>query len=338
MTPSLGSGNGSDLNKKHQTTNALISESVCSSCTLKRVQEFANKVAVVTGAASGIGKAMAQRFAAEGMRLVLADIEDAPLLHFAGQLRASGVRVISQRVDVSQPGDLETLAARAYDEFGAVHLLCNNAGVLPPGAPVWKEPLQTWQWALGVNFFGVLHGVQAFVPRMLSAKHEAHVVNTASLAGLTTRPLMSAYNVSKRAVVALSECLYAELQLTTDKIHVPSSARHSQKPVWLRVRETSLDASEQMLPRLSVFTTRSSRPSKWARRRKKSSTQRSRQSAKTSFGISHIRNSMAAYANASSQYFRAATRLSTISAPPLFRLLNDNDGRPTCCPPSRSAS
>ena len=163
---------------------------------------------------------MAQRFAAEGMRLVLADIENEPLLQFAGQLRAAGVRVISERVDVSQRGDLETLAARAYDEFGAVHLLCNNAGVLPPGAPVWKEPLHTWQWALGVNFFGVLHGVQTFVPRMLNAKDEAHIVNTASLAGLTTRPLMSAYNVSKHAVVALSECLYAELQLTTDKIHV----------------------------------------------------------------------------------------------------------------------
>jgi NAD(P)-dependent dehydrogenase (short-subunit alcohol dehydrogenase family) len=184
------------------------------------VQEFANKVAVVTGAASGIGKAMAERFAAEQMRLVLADIEDAPLQEFAGQLRASGVRVVSERVDVSQSKDLEAFAARAYDEFGAVHLLCNNAGVLPPGAPVWKEPLQTWQWTLGVNFFGVLHGVQAFIPRMLSAGHEAHIVNTASLAGLTTRPLMSAYNVSKHAVVALSECLYAELQLTTDKIHV----------------------------------------------------------------------------------------------------------------------
>jgi NAD(P)-dependent dehydrogenase (short-subunit alcohol dehydrogenase family) len=112
------------------------------------------------------------------------------------------------------------LAARAYDEFGAVHLLCNNAGVLPPGAPAWKESLETWRWVLNVNFFGVLHGVKAFVPRMLSAKEEGHIVNTASLAGLTTRPLMSAYNVSKHAVVALSECLCAELQLTTDKIHV----------------------------------------------------------------------------------------------------------------------
>jgi NAD(P)-dependent dehydrogenase (short-subunit alcohol dehydrogenase family) len=163
---------------------------------------------------------MAQRFAAEGMRLVLADIEHSPLLQFAGELRAAGTQVVAERVDVSKPGDLEMLAAKAYDEFGAVHLLCNNAGILPPGAPVWKEPLSTWHWTLNVNFFGVLHGVQAFMPRMLKANHEAHIVNTASLAGLTTRPLMSAYNVSKHAVVALSECLYAELQLTTDKIHV----------------------------------------------------------------------------------------------------------------------
>ena len=184
------------------------------------MQGFANKVAVVTGAASGIGKAMAERFAAEGMRLVLGDIEHEPLLQFAEQLRAGGSEVISERVDVSKADDLETLAARAYDVFGAVNLLCNNAGVLPPGAPVWKEPLTTWHWTLNVNFFGVLHGVQAFVPRMLASTHEAHIVNTASLAGLTTRPLMAAYNVSKHAVVALSECLRAELQLTTAKIHV----------------------------------------------------------------------------------------------------------------------
>jgi NAD(P)-dependent dehydrogenase (short-subunit alcohol dehydrogenase family) len=184
------------------------------------VQDFKNKVAVVTGAASGIGKAMAQQFAGEGMHLLLADIEQEPLLQVSDALRSAGAHVLSERVDVSKPDDLERLATRAYDEFGAVHLLCNNAGVLPPGAPVWKEPLATWHWALDVNFFGVLHGVQAFVPRMLKANHEAHIVNTASLAGLTTRPLMSAYNVSKHAVVALSECLYSELRLTTDKIHV----------------------------------------------------------------------------------------------------------------------
>ena len=184
------------------------------------MQNFQDKVAVITGAASGIGKAMAQRFAAEGMRLALADIEPQPLSLFADELRRAGTQVIFERVDVSKPADLERLAARTYQEFGAAELLCNNAGILPPGAPVWKEPLSNWRWTLDVNFFGVLHGVQAFLPRMLEANREAHIVNTASLAGLTTRPLMSAYNVSKHAVVALSECLYAELQLATDRIHV----------------------------------------------------------------------------------------------------------------------
>ena len=164
---------------------------------------------------------MARRFAAEGMRLVLADIESEPLASFAAELQTAGIKAIFQRVDVANPADLETLADKAYTEFGAVHLLCNNAGVLPPGAPVWSEPLPNWHWTLNVNFFGVLHGVQAFVPRMLAAGQEGHIVNTASLAGLTTRPLMSAYNVSKHAVVALSECLHSELQLTSENnIHV----------------------------------------------------------------------------------------------------------------------
>jgi NAD(P)-dependent dehydrogenase (short-subunit alcohol dehydrogenase family) len=184
------------------------------------VRNFKNKVAVVTGAASGIGKAMAQRFANEGMRLVLADIEHAPLMQVVSELRDDGAEAVAEQVDVSKPEDLEMLASRAYLEFGAVHLLCNNAGILPPGAPVWNEPLSSWHWTLNVNFFGVLHGVRAFLPRMLQANEPAHIVNTASLAGLTARPLMSAYNVSKHAVVALSECLYAELRLTTDKIHV----------------------------------------------------------------------------------------------------------------------
>jgi len=195
------------------------------------VQHLANKVAVITGAASGIGKAMARRLATEGLRLVLADIEPAPLLQLGEELRAGGADVISERVDVSNPGEVERLAIKVYDAFGAADLLCNNAGVFPPGAPVWKESLNTWHWTLNVNFFGVLYGVQAFVPRMLKAGHEAHIVNTASLAGLTTRPLMSAYNVSKHAVVALSECLYAELQLTTDKIRVSVLC-----PAWAKTR------------------------------------------------------------------------------------------------------
>jgi NAD(P)-dependent dehydrogenase (short-subunit alcohol dehydrogenase family) len=174
---------------------------------------------------------MAERFATEGMRLVLADIEPEPLAEFQHALQAAGTEAVAERVDVASAGDLDRLADRAYSEFGAVHLLCNNAGVFPPGAPVWREKLPTWHWTLNVNFFGVLHGVQAFVPRMLQAGDEAHIVNTASLAGLTTRPLMSAYNVSKHAVVALSECLYSELQLTTDKIHVSVLC-----PAWARTR------------------------------------------------------------------------------------------------------
>lgn len=165
------------------------------------------------------------------MRLVLGDIEPQPLSTFAEQLRGTGTDVIEQRVDVSNPADLHSLADRAFAEFDAVHLLCNNAGIFPPGAPVWKEPLGTWHWTLNVNFFGVLHGIQAFVPRMLEGGHEAHIVNTASLAGLTTRPLMSAYNVSKHAVVALSECLYSELRLTTDKIGVSVLC-----PAWAKTR------------------------------------------------------------------------------------------------------
>ena len=159
------------------------------------MKDFANKVAVITGAASGIGKAMAQRFAAEGMRLVLADIEPAPLSQLGRELCSAGSVAIWERTDVSKPDDVERLATKVYDEFGAAHLLCNNAGVFPPGAPVWKEPLNTSHWMLNVNVFGVLHGVQAFVPRMLKAGHDAHIDNTASFAGLTTRPLMAAYNV-----------------------------------------------------------------------------------------------------------------------------------------------
>lgn len=175
---------------------------------------------MVTGAASGIGRAMASSFSNLGMHLALADLELAPLRDVAAELTRNGIRVLAERVDVSRAEDVHRFAERAYSEFGAVHLLCNNAGVLPPGAPVWREQPATWRWTLDVNFFGVLHGIQAFVPRMLQQEEESHIVNTASLAGLTTRPLMGAYNVSKHAVVALSECLYAELQLATDKIHV----------------------------------------------------------------------------------------------------------------------
>jgi NAD(P)-dependent dehydrogenase (short-subunit alcohol dehydrogenase family) len=198
---------------------------------LNSVHELSNKVAVITGAASGIGRQMARRLAKEGMRLMLADLDQGRLADLARELATVGGQVATQAVDVARADDVEALAARTYQVFGAAHILCNNAGVLPPGVPTWSGNLATWNWTLGVNFYGVLHGIQAFVPRMLDAGHEAHIVNTASLAGLTTRPLMSAYNVSKHAVVALSECLYAELKLTTDRIHVSVLC-----PPWARTR------------------------------------------------------------------------------------------------------
>ncbi|MBV9082715.1 MAG: SDR family NAD(P)-dependent oxidoreductase [Acidobacteriaceae bacterium] len=182
------------------------------------MREFRDRTAVITGGASGIGRAMAERFASEGMRIVLADIEETPLRETAEAMRQNGATVLACRVDVTNAVEVETLAEAAYKEFGAVHLLCNNAGVISEGAPVWKESLENWAWVLGVNFWGVLHGIRAFVPRMIASGEEGHVVNTASVAGLTTRPLMASYNVSKHAVVAVSECLHAELQLTTDKV------------------------------------------------------------------------------------------------------------------------
>ncbi len=182
--------------------------------------DLEQRVAVITGAASGIGLALAHVFAAQKMKLVLADVERDALVAAAEALRAHAPAVLPVVTDVTRAEQVEQLAAEAYGAFGAVHILCNNAGVISEGAPVWEESLDNWDWVLGVNFRGVLHGVRAFVPRMLASGEPGHIVNTASVAGLTTRPLMGAYNVSKHAVVALSECLYAELQLASDRLQV----------------------------------------------------------------------------------------------------------------------
>lgn len=179
-----------------------------------------NRVAVITGAASGIGFALATCFAQQGMKLVLADVEEESLRAAASKLETAAAAILPVVTDVAKPDQVEHLAQAAYREFNAVHLLCNNAGVISEGAPVWEESLGNWDWVLGVNFWGVLHGVRAFVPRMLAAGQPGHIVNTASVAGLITRPLMGSYNVSKHAVVALSECLYAELQLASNCLHV----------------------------------------------------------------------------------------------------------------------
>jgi NAD(P)-dependent dehydrogenase (short-subunit alcohol dehydrogenase family) len=177
------------------------------------VREFKDRVAVVTGAASGIGRALAERFAAEGMKVVMADIEAEALDRAAATVRATAPAVLATRVDVSRAEDVERLARETYAAFGAAHVVCNNAGVAVIGA-VHEHSLADWQWVLGVNLWGVIHGVRAFVPRMLAGGDEGHIVNTASMAGLTTAPFMSVYDVTKHGVVALSESMYKEFEMT----------------------------------------------------------------------------------------------------------------------------
>ena len=176
------------------------------------MQQLQGRVAVITGAASGIGLALAQACAREGMKLVLAYIETDPLLRVQAQLRAEGVAAVAQTADVMDEAQVIALADTAYREFGAVHLLCNNAGVAAPAlrAPSWETSAAEWQWVLGVNLSGVAHGVRAFVPRMLAGGDEGHVVNTASVAGLISGP--GPYFASKHGVVCLSEALYKELR------------------------------------------------------------------------------------------------------------------------------
>jgi NAD(P)-dependent dehydrogenase (short-subunit alcohol dehydrogenase family) len=178
------------------------------------MNEFSGKVAVVTGAASGIGLALATRFAQEGMKVVLADIEAAPLEAARSALAARGAAALAVRTDVSREEDVKRLADAAFEAFGNVHVLCNNAGVTGGfGADgIWNVAREDWEWVLGVNFSGVLYGIRQFVPRMLARAVAGHIVNTASVAGLVTSGTGAPYTVSKHAVVALTELLYKDLR------------------------------------------------------------------------------------------------------------------------------
>ena len=177
------------------------------------------KVAVVTGGASGIGRAVATRFAEAGMRVVLADIQEDALDRTASELAAAGHQVIGVRTDVSVGESVEALAATVMAEFGAVHVLHNNAGV-GVGGYLWTHTQRDWEWVLGVNLWGVIHCVRVFVPLMISQGEPAHIVNTASMAGLISVPGLGAYNVSKHGVVTLSETLERDLRIAGAPIGV----------------------------------------------------------------------------------------------------------------------
>ena len=181
------------------------------------MKDFQGKVAVITGGASGLGRAMAERFARAGMSIVLADVEPNALAKAEAEMKAAGAKVIGVRTDVSKAAEVEALAQKTLAAFGAVHLLANNAGVAE-GGNVWDNTVADWEWVLGVNMWGVIHGVRVFTPIMLAQGSEGHIVNTASVAGLISPPGMGIYCVSKHAVVTLSECLHHDLAQKTNKL------------------------------------------------------------------------------------------------------------------------
>ena len=172
--------------------------------------ELRNKVAVVTGAASGIGLAMSERFVADGMSVVMADIEVDALTEAVARLQAAGAKVEGIVCDVSDADQIASLRDSALAAFGAVHVLCNNAGVGGSGKPTWKTSPAVWDWVIGVDLLGVAYGVQAFAPLMVD-QGEGHIVNTASEAGLCATPMLGAYHAAKYGVVGLSEALVMEL-------------------------------------------------------------------------------------------------------------------------------
>jgi len=182
------------------------------------MEDLQGKVAVITGGASGIGLAVAERAAAEGMRVVLGDIEEGPLREAEKSLGEEGAEVLGVVTDVSEAASVRNLRDQALERFGAVHVVHNNAGV-GVGGPIWEVSEEDWRWILNVNLWGVVHGVNTFVP-LLIEQGEGHVVNTASIAGLVASAFLGPYNATKQAVVAISETLYKDLQLAGSAVGV----------------------------------------------------------------------------------------------------------------------
>jgi NAD(P)-dependent dehydrogenase (short-subunit alcohol dehydrogenase family) len=202
------------------------------------MQEFRDKVAVITGGASGIGLAMAERFAREGMKLVLADVEKGALETVTARFRGEGVEVLGVQTDVSDAEQMDALGAATLDAFGAAHVVCNNAGVEITGLS-WQLTTADWQWVLGVNLWGVIHGIRVFTPGLV-AQGEGHIVNTASMAGLVSVPGISPYCVAKHGVVTLSETLHGELAATGSKVGVSVVC-----PAWV---QTAIFQSDRNRP------------------------------------------------------------------------------------------
>jgi NAD(P)-dependent dehydrogenase (short-subunit alcohol dehydrogenase family) len=211
------------------------------------IQDFKGKTAVLTGAGSGFGLECARIGAKLGMNLVLVDVQQDALDKATAEITATGVPVLSRKVDVSDQAQMEALAAAVEQRFGAPHFVFNNAGV-GSGGLIWENSVKDWEWVLGVNLWGVVHGVRLFTPMMLAAAKKdpnwrGHIVNTASMAGLLTPPNMGIYNVSKHAVVSLTETLYQDLKLVSDQLSasvlcpyfVPTgiSQSHRNKPAGL---------------------------------------------------------------------------------------------------------
>ena len=186
------------------------------------MKRFRGRTAVITGAASGFGLETSRIAAREGMHVVMADVQRDALEKAAAEVETLGASVLPFVLDVAKPGEVQALAAATQARFGAPHFVFNNAGV-GAGGLIWENSLKDWEWVLGVNLMGVVHGVRCFTPMMLAAArsdphYEGHIVNTASMAGLVNPPNMGAYNVSKHAVVSLSETLYQDLALVSDQV------------------------------------------------------------------------------------------------------------------------
>ena len=211
------------------------------------IQDFQGKTAVLTGAGSGFGLECARIGAKLGMNLVLVDVQQDALDKATAEIEATGAKVLSRGVNVSSTEQMEALAADVEKTFGAPHFVFNNAGV-GSGGLIWENSVKDWEWVLGVNLWGVVHGVRLFTPMMLAAAKKdpawrGHIVNTASMAGLLTPPNMGIYNVSKHAVVSLTETLYQDLKLVSDQVSasvlcpyfVPTgiSQSHRNKPAGL---------------------------------------------------------------------------------------------------------